>query len=47
MTGFIQATTNMETLQSDYIADAILYAIQVPSHVNINEILKRPTAQER
>jgi NADP-dependent 3-hydroxy acid dehydrogenase YdfG len=47
MTGFIQATKNMETLQSDDIANAILYAIQAPSHVNINEILIRPTAQER
>src|ERR687892_643265 len=47
MTGFIQATKNMETLQSEDIANAILYAIQVPSHVNINEILIRPTAQER
>jgi NADP-dependent 3-hydroxy acid dehydrogenase YdfG len=47
MTGFIQATKNMETLQSDDIANAILYAIQVPSHVNVNEILIRPTAQER
>ena len=47
MTGFIQATKNMETLQSDDIANAILYAIQAPSHVNVNEILIRPTAQER
>ena len=47
MTGFIQATKNMETLQSDDIANAILYAIQAPSHVNVNGILIRPTAQER
>lgn len=47
MTGFIQATKNMETLQSDDIANAILYAIQAPNHVNVNEILIRPTAQER
>jgi NADP-dependent 3-hydroxy acid dehydrogenase YdfG len=47
MTGFIQATKNIETLQSDDIANAILYAIQAPNHVNVNEILIRPTAQER
>jgi NADP-dependent 3-hydroxy acid dehydrogenase YdfG len=37
----------MERLQSEDIANAILYVIQAPSHVNINEILLRPTAQER
>jgi NADP-dependent 3-hydroxy acid dehydrogenase YdfG len=47
MTGFIQATKNMETLRSDDIAKAILYAVQAPRHVNVNEILIRPTAQER
>ena len=47
MTGFIQATKNMETLRSDDIANAILYAVQAPDHVNVNEILIRPTAQER
>ena len=47
MTGFIQATKDMETLRSDDIANAILYAVQAPEHVNVNEILIRPTAQER
>ena len=47
MTGFIQATKDMETLRSDDIANAILYAVQAPRHVNVNEILVRPTAQER
>ena len=47
MTGFIQATKNMETLRSDDIANAILYSVQAPRHVNVNEILIRPTAQER
>jgi NADP-dependent 3-hydroxy acid dehydrogenase YdfG len=47
MKGFIQATKNMETLRSDDIANAILYAVQAPGHVNVNEILIRPTAQER
>jgi NADP-dependent 3-hydroxy acid dehydrogenase YdfG len=47
MSKFIEASNNMERLQSEDIADAILYAIQAPNHVNINEILMRPTAQER
>ncbi len=47
MAGFIQASKDMETLGSDDIANAVLYAIQAPNHVNVNEILIRPTAQER
>lgn len=47
MAKFIQASKSMETLQSEDIANAILYAIQAPNHVNVNEILIRPTAQER
>lgn len=47
MAGFIQATKNMEILQSADIANAVLYAINAPNHVNVNEILIRPTAQER
>lgn len=47
MIGFIQATKNMETLESEDIANAVLYAIEAPNHVNVNEILIRPTAQER
>jgi NADP-dependent 3-hydroxy acid dehydrogenase YdfG len=47
MSKFVQASKNMERLQSEDIANAILYAIQAPNHVNVNEILMRPTAQER
>ena len=47
MAKFIQASKSMETLQSEDIANAILYAIKSPNHVNVNEILLRPTAQER
>jgi NADP-dependent 3-hydroxy acid dehydrogenase YdfG len=47
MSKFVQASENMERLQSEDIANAILYAIQAPNHVNVNEILMRPTAQER
>jgi NADP-dependent 3-hydroxy acid dehydrogenase YdfG len=47
MNGFIQATKGMETLRSEDIANAISYVIQAPDHVNVNEVLIRPTAQER
>jgi NADP-dependent 3-hydroxy acid dehydrogenase YdfG len=33
-------------LQDDDIARAVLYAISQPAHVDVNEILIRPTAQE-
>jgi NADP-dependent 3-hydroxy acid dehydrogenase YdfG len=36
-----------EPLQSQDIADAILYALESPDHVNVNEILIRPTRQVR
>ena len=47
MAGFIEATKKMEILQSEDIANAVIYAVQSPNHVNVNEILIRPTAQER
>ncbi|NMG09848.1 SDR family oxidoreductase [Brasilonema sp. UFV-L1] len=34
-------------LQSEDIAAAIIYAVTQPQHVNVNEILIRPTQQER
>jgi NADP-dependent 3-hydroxy acid dehydrogenase YdfG len=47
MSKFIEASKSMERLQSEDVTDAIVYAIQAPSHVNVNEILLRPTTQER
>lgn len=44
---FIEATKKMEALKSEDIANAILYAVESPPHVNVNEILIRPTTQER
>jgi NADP-dependent 3-hydroxy acid dehydrogenase YdfG len=38
---------SMRTLQSDDIARAILYVVRQPPHVAINEVLVRPTDQER
>jgi NADP-dependent 3-hydroxy acid dehydrogenase YdfG len=37
----------MRSLQADDIARAILYVITQPPHVAINEMLVRPTDQER
>jgi len=37
----------MAPLQSEDIANAIVYALTQPPHVNVNEILLRPTEQER
>ena len=45
--GYIQATKNIGNIRSEDIAKAVLYAIQAPEHVNVNEILIRPTSQER
>ena len=36
-----------DLLQASDIADAIVYAIKSPQRVNINEILIRPTGQQR
>jgi len=38
---------SMRQLQSEDIAAAIVYATTQPPHVNVNEILIRPTDQER
>ena len=35
------------SLKADDIANAILFAVQSPEHMNVNEILVRPTTQER
>lgn len=45
--GFVEGAKKMEALRADDIAEAILYAVQAPPHANVNEILLRPTAQER
>jgi NADP-dependent 3-hydroxy acid dehydrogenase YdfG len=33
-------------LEPDDIARAILYAVSQPAHVDVNELLVRPTSQE-
>lgn len=37
---------SMQALKSEDVANAIVYAVTQPAHVNVNEILIRPTAQE-
>ncbi|TPN54129.1 SDR family NAD(P)-dependent oxidoreductase [Mesorhizobium sp. B1-1-7] len=45
--GLDQRLATLEALTADDIANAILYAVSQPPRVNINEILIRPTDQER
>ncbi|MBI5698111.1 MAG: SDR family oxidoreductase [Thaumarchaeota archaeon] len=47
LAAFVESAKKMEALQASDIANAILYAVDSPSHVNVNEILIRPTTQER
>ncbi|SVC06229.1 uncharacterized protein METZ01_LOCUS259083, partial [marine metagenome] len=43
---FLENAKNMQGLKADDIANAILFAVQSPEHMNVNEILVRPTTQE-
>lgn len=43
----LERLQSIRPLQSEDIARAIVYAITQPSHVNVNEILIRPTDQDR
>jgi NADP-dependent 3-hydroxy acid dehydrogenase YdfG len=42
-----QMATSMRALQSEDVARAILYLVTQPPHVAVNEVLVRPTDQER
>jgi NADP-dependent 3-hydroxy acid dehydrogenase YdfG len=44
---FVENAKKLVSLKADDIAQAILYAVKSPSHVNVNEILIRPVSQER
>ena len=44
---FVEASKQMDALQAEDIASAILFAVNSPAHMNVNEILIRPTGQER
>lgn len=42
-----QLRGKVKALESEDIASAILYALKQPAHVSVNELLVRPTQQER
>ncbi len=42
-----ETTQKMRTLQAEDIARAVLYVVGQPPHVAVNEVLVRPTDQER
>ena len=44
---FVETSKQMEALQAEDIASAIIFAISAPNHVSVNEILVRPTTQDR
>lgn len=44
---FVETTKQMQALHAEDIANAILFALESPAHVNVNEVLVRPTSQER
>jgi len=43
---FVEKHKEMEGLKAEDISNAIIFALDAPNHVNVNEILVRPTAQE-
>jgi NADP-dependent 3-hydroxy acid dehydrogenase YdfG len=44
-TPFFDSPLKIEPLQADDIARAVMFAVQQPPHMDVNEILIRPTAQ--
>ena len=44
-TPFFHSPPEIEALKADDIARAVMYAVSQPPHVDVNEILIRPTAQ--
>jgi NADP-dependent 3-hydroxy acid dehydrogenase YdfG len=44
-TPFFDSPPEIEALQADDVARAVMFAVQQPPHVDLNEILVRPTAQ--
>jgi NADP-dependent 3-hydroxy acid dehydrogenase YdfG len=44
-TPFFDKRPEMHALEADDIARAVMYAVEQPDHVDVNEILIRPTAQ--
>jgi NADP-dependent 3-hydroxy acid dehydrogenase YdfG len=44
---FVKNVKDMESLKADDIANTIIFALKTPHYANINEIMIRPTQQER
>lgn len=44
-TPFFESKPSIRALDSEDVANAVMYAVQQPPHVDVNEILIRPTAQ--
>lgn len=44
---FVESTKQMAALRAEDIANAILFAVESPPHMNVNEVMLRPTTQER
>ena len=44
-TPFFDNPPEIEALQPEDIARAVMFAVQQPPHMDVNEILIRPTAQ--
>ena len=44
---FVASVKEMESLKAEDIANAIIYSIDSPQYLNINEILLRPLSQEK
>ncbi len=44
-TPFFDDKPSIEALQPEDVANAVLFALSQPRHVDVNEILLRPTAQ--
>ncbi len=44
---FVKYAKEMKALKSEDIANSIIFALESPPHMNVNEITIRPTAQER
>lgn len=44
---FVESTKQMQALHAEDVANAILFAVESPPHMNVNEIMVRPTVQER
>jgi len=45
-TPFFESKPSIRALESDDVARAVVYAVSQPPHVDVNEILMRPTAQD-